>query len=359
MDCEFTLGAMNASRRTRGLVALFLGFAAVSLILPNAVSLAQVPFVPQAGGTADGSIVNSSKPDRLKPVLLTDEAGRRVRIPAEVKRVVSLAPNLTEIVFALGRGDQLVGDTDFCDYPPGARKKQHVGGPVNPNFEEIAALNPDVILATSINRRDTVDALDRLGFSVFYTDPHSVDQMISTVEHIGAALHAEESAATLAGDLRARLANLDRGLAGVPPSRVLFVVWTDPLSSIGRGTFIADALRHAGAESVVNTTEEWPHVSLEEVIRLQPEYLVFASAHAADTKPDIDALRSRPGWRELNAVRRGKIVVISDAINRPVPRLVDTIDQLARALHPESFAPGGASSQNAQPLAEEACACAH
>ena len=117
-----------------------------------------------------------------------------------------------------------------------------------------------------------------------------------------------------------------------------FVVWTDPLISIGRDTFIADALRHAGARSVVDTAAEWPRVNLEEIIRLQPEFLVFASAHAGDTQHDIDALRSRPGWRDLDALRRGKIVVISDAINRPAPRMVDAIEQLARALHSESFA---------------------
>jgi iron complex transport system substrate-binding protein len=175
--------------------------------------------------------------------------------------------------------------------------------------------------------------------------------MIATVEHIGAALHSEESAAPLVNDLRARLANLDRRLAGAPSRKVLFVVWTDPLISIGRGTFIADALHHAGAQSVVDTAAEWPRINLEEMVRLQPDYLVFASAHAGDTQHDIDALRTRPGWRELEAIRRGDIVVISDAINRPAPRMVEAIEQLARALHPDSLA-------GRDEITEEACACA-
>jgi iron complex transport system substrate-binding protein len=290
-------------------------------------------------------------PQALKPVLLTDELGRQVKIPAEVKRVVSLAPNLTEIVFALGKGEQLAGDTDFCDYPPEATRKPHVGGPVNPNFEQIVALRPDLILATSINRRETVDALDHLGLPVFLTDPQSLDGMIASVGRIGAALHSQESAALLLNELRARLADLDRRLAGAPPRKVLFVVWTDPLISIGRNTFIADALRHAGAQSVVDTAAEWPRINLEEMVRLQPEYLVFASAHAGDSQHDIDALRTRPGWRELDAIRRGNIAVISDAINRPAPRLVDAIEQLARALHPKLFA-------RSRQIIEEACACA-
>ncbi len=207
---------------------------------------------------------------------LPDEIGRVVKLPREADRVVSLAPNLTEIVFALGDGNRLAGDTDFCDYPAEALQKPHVGGTINPNLEKIVSLMPDLVLATSINRRETVNALDRLGLPVFVTDPHSVEEMIATVEHVGDALGMQKNAAALAEDLRGRLAELDRRLAGAAPRRVLFVVWTDPLISAGRDTFIADALRHAGARSVVETSEEWPHVSLEEIVRLQPEYLFFA-----------------------------------------------------------------------------------
>ena len=319
---------------------------------------------------------------------LTDEVGRRIQIPQEVDRVVSLAPNLTEIVFALGGGNRLAGDTDFCDYPPEAVQKPHVGGPVNPNLEEIVSLMPDLVLATkSINRRETVNALDHIGLPVYVTDPHSVEEMVASVEHLGSALGAEKMAATLAEDLRGRLADLDRRLDGAAPRRVLFVVWTDPLISVGRDTFIADALRRAGGRSVVDTRAEWPHVSLEEIVRLQPEVLVFASAHAGDTQRDIDALRTRPGWRSLDAMRHGHIVVVSDAINRPAPRMVDAIERLARALHPEAFAtrvepsavgssgfslwrfvsawteprrlkPALLPSADSNPSIEEACACA-
>lgn len=291
---------------------------------------------------------------------VTDEIGRKIEIPRKADRVVSLAPNLTEIVFALGEGDHLAGDTDYCDYPPEALRKPHVGGLINPSFEAIAALMPDLVLATkSINRRETVDALDRIGLPVFVAgDPHSVEEMIASVEHIGSALGLEKSAAAVTENLRGRLSNLDRRLDGTTPRRVLFVVWPDPLISVGRGTFIADALRHAGGRSIVETEAEWPHISLEEVVRLQPEFLVFASAHAGDTQHDIDALRTRPGWKDLAAIQQGNIVVVSDAINRPAPRIVDAIEQLAHALHPEAFASGDASSSDSEVHIEEACACA-
>ena len=329
------------------------------LLISAPASAEQLQVSSQPASAPYGPASDSITPHRLKSVLLFDEAGRRVEIPADVKRVISLAPNLTEIVFALGRGDQLAGDTDFCDYPPAATQKPHVGGPVNPNFEQIVALKPDLILAGSINRRETVEALYRLGLPVYYiADPHSVDEMVSSVEHIGEVLHAQESAGALARDLRERLSILDRRLAGATPRRVLFVVWLDPLTSVGRGTFIADALRHAGAQSVVDTATEWPHIGLEEIVRLQPEFLVFAAAHGADAQPDIAALRARPGWRDLNALRDGKVVVISDAINRPAPRMLDAIEQLARALHPESFVSRDNAPTNFRPTIEEACACA-
>jgi iron complex transport system substrate-binding protein len=312
-------------------------------------ALAQTQTVIVAFGSQDAAHVSHS---------FTDEIGRKVEVPTAVKRIVSLAPNLTEIVFALGEGDRLAGDTDFCDYPPEAAQKPRVGEPINPNLEQVVSLAPDLVLATkAINRRETVEALARIGLPVFVTDPHSVDGMITSIEHIGNVLHAGKTAAPLVEDLRERLSNLDRRIAGTVPRRVLFVVWTDPLISIGRGTFIADALRHAGARSVVDASAEWPRVNLEEIVRLQPEVLVFAGAHAADTQHDIDALRARPGWRSLEALRRGNIVIVSDAINRPAPRMVDAVEQLARAFHPNSFVRAELRATPAH-LAEEACTCA-
>ena len=287
----------------------------------------------------------------------TDETGRRVNVPAQVNRIVSLAPNLTEIVFALKQENHLAGDTDYCDYPPEAARKPHVGGPVNPNLEEIVKLRPDLILATSINRRETVAALDRLGLPVYITDPHSVDEMIASIERLGGVLGADKNAAALAGELRSRLADLGRRLAGAQPARAFFVVWTDPLISIGRGTFLEDALRHAGARSVVETSTEWPRVNLEEMLRLQPEFLVFVGEHTGQAREEIDALRSRPGWRDLDALRQGKVAIINEAIIRPVPRIVDAIEQLARSLHPQLFAARAGSGGISGPIAQEACSC--
>jgi iron complex transport system substrate-binding protein len=117
----------------------------------------------------------------------------------------------------------------------------------------------------------------------------------------------------------------------------LFIVWTEPLISIGNDTFIADALRHAGAVSVIDSTQNWPQVNLEEVVRLQPEFLIFVESHLGAPSHSGDALAELPGWRLLNAVRNRRFATISDAINRPAPRLVSAVEELARQLHPEAF----------------------
>jgi len=269
---------------------------------------------------------------------VTDETGRQVKIPQAVRRIVSLAPSLTETIYALGAQDRLVGVTDYCDYPPEAQLKPKIGGPINPNLEQLVALKPDLVLVTkSLNRRETVEALERLGIATYATDPRTVEGMLASTARLAELIGAREQGKALVAGLRARLAELKRLLATHPARRVLFVVWHEPLISIGRDTFLAAALRLAGAESVADTTQDWPRLALEEVVRLQPDYLVFASSHADESERNFEALRSRPGWRSLEAVRQRRLVVISDAVNRPSPRLVAAIEELARQLHPEAF----------------------
>jgi iron complex transport system substrate-binding protein len=270
---------------------------------------------------------------------LTDDTGRAVAVPQPVRRIVSLAPNLTETLFALGLGDRVVGVTDFCDYPPEATTREHVGGPVSPNLEKIAQLRPDLVLATRSggNRLSTVQSLETLGLAVFTTDPHSVDEVISSAERIGEVAGAAGQGRMVGDGLRRRLADVAERLAGSKRATVLLVVWPDPLITVGRNTFIADALLRAGAENVIQTAQDWPNASLEEVARRQPAYLVFASDHSEESNRQIAEISGRTGWRNLDAVRNGRIILLSESIARPAPRLVDEIERLARALHPERF----------------------
>jgi iron complex transport system substrate-binding protein len=288
-----------------------------------------------------GAAPPQATPQENRPasrIEVKDEMGRVVRIPQPVRRIVSLAPSVTETLFALGLGDRVVGDTDFCDYPPEAKQKKHIGGAINPNIEAVAALHPDLVVATrEINRLDSVQSLERLGIAVYVTDPQTVEQVLTSTERLGELLGADDSR-LLTANLRRRLGEVEQRLAGLLAKEVLMVVWLDPLMSVGRNTFMDDALRHAGARSVIDSPQSWPTIDLEKVVRLQPEYLIISNDNPRQVQRELAEFQERPGWRRLEAVRNRRFIVISEAFSHPSPRLVDGIEQLARALYPARFA---------------------
>jgi iron complex transport system substrate-binding protein len=299
---------------------------AVALVSASgAVSRAQVTPAP-----ADPSTVPAFRE-------VTDELGRTIRIPQTLNRIVSLAPNLTETLYALGVQDRLVGDTDFCDYPEEAQHKPKVGNVINPSLEAIVALHPDLVLVTKpSNRLETVNSLAEVGIPSYTTDPHTLEEIISSTRRLAGILGVPEVGNALTRDLERRLDDLQRRVAALPRRHVLFVTWTQPLMSIGKDTFIADALRYAGADSIVDA-QGWPQVSLEEVARIQPDFLVFAGNHTETMPVGVEALSGLPGWRILDAVRYHRYIMTSDAIDRPAPRIVSAIEDLARKFHPEAF----------------------
>jgi iron complex transport system substrate-binding protein len=171
---------------------------------------------------------------------------------------------------------------------------------------------------------------------------------------LGELLGAANTSRMLTANLRRRLAEIDRRLAGLPAKNVLMIVWLDPLMSVGRNTFLDDALRRAGAHSVIDSPQSWPTIDLEQVTRLQPDYLIISNDNARQVQRELTELQERPGWRQLEAVRKRRFVVVSEAMSHPSPRLVDGIEQLARALYPHAFAPDaaflGALSRNCRDI---------
>jgi iron complex transport system substrate-binding protein len=289
-----------------------------------------------AAARAQNAASSAATPVAMHEV--TDEMGRTVRVPVNPLRIISLAPSLTETVYALGAQDRLVGDTDYCDYPPEAQKKPKVGGVIDPNLEAIAALHPDLVLVTKdANHLDTVRAIETLGIPAYATNPHKVIDIISSTEKLADVLNVSAAGQNVADDMERRLAALQHKLGHLPARRVLFVVWTEPLISVGKGTFVADAVSRAGAVSVVDSSQDWPQISMEEVARLQPEYLIFAPSHTDMSKQTYDSLADLAGWRILNAVKEHHFAVVSDAVIRPAPRIVSAIEELAQQLHPEAF----------------------
>jgi iron complex transport system substrate-binding protein len=270
----------------------------------------------------------------LAPVFLSarqvvDQTGRRVNIPDRPARLVSLAPSITETLFALGLGNQLVGDTDYCDFPPAARQKAHVGSILNPNLERIVALKPDLVLGSpGANRRETADQLERLGVPVYGVKAESVEETLRSIEDLGHVLGRESEAQGLVASLGRRIAAVEHRAARRNP-KVLFVVWYRPLTTAGPHTFIDDVIRRAGGVPINDGLNgEWPHLSLEEALHRDPDVILFPSSEAFS--PSLDELARLPGWKDLRAVKMHQLYFIPETIIRPSPRLIDALEGVAR-----------------------------
>jgi ABC-type Fe3+-hydroxamate transport system substrate-binding protein len=266
----------------------------------------------------------------------TDDKGRRVVVPRHPERILSYAPNLTEILFAIGASDRLVGRTRFCDWPPEAQSVPSFGGILDPDFEKIAALRPDLVLATTVgNPRDKVEALGRLGYPVFVTSPQTVKDVVSDIEQIGNVVDAREGAAQVAARMRADLEEVGRRVEGRPAPRTLVVIWQDPLRTIGQGTFLEDIVRRAGGEPVLGPGDaKYPQLSMEVVLRKAPEVILLG----LPGEPGRGEERFWAQFPTLPAVRDGRILSVDiETLSRPGPRIAEAIRDLARAIHPAAF----------------------
>jgi iron complex transport system substrate-binding protein len=271
---------------------------------------------------------------RASARVVTDQTGRQVNVPDHPHRLVSIAPSVTETLYALGLGDRLVGDTDYCDYPPQARTLPHVGAMLNPSLEKIVALKPDLVLGTDeANRRETADQLERLGIPLYGVTAHTVDGSIQSIVDLGHVLDWDEPTEKLAELLRARMEVVDRRVQGKPRPKVLFVVWYRPLITAGNRTFISDVIRRAGGESIsddLNT--EWPHLNLEAVLKRAPDVILFPRTESF--APGLREFGNLPGWRDLTAVKNHRLYFVDETILRISPRLIDALEEVARILHP-------------------------
>jgi iron complex transport system substrate-binding protein len=272
--------------------------------------------------------------------------GRPVTIPDGSLRLVSMSPSLTEIVFALGREDWLVGVTDFCDYPPAARAKPRVGGTFTPDLERMVQVRPSLVLATAEgNPRDLVGQLARLGLPVLAVKPEGYVGILDSIGLLGRALRAQDAAAALVQGMDEQAERIHRAVAGRPRPRVLYLVWSDPLIAAGPASFIHDLLRIAGGENVVRErTTAYPRLSLEEIVARAPEVILVASHLDAMDRPSPIV---RGGlWQGVPAVRSNRVVLVpGDTIHRFGPRVVEGLGHLARAIHPGAFGLAEASGQ--------------
>ena len=268
---------------------------------------------------------------------LTDGVGRNVKLPQRPHRVVTLTPSLTEMVYSLDAAGDLVGITDYTDYPPEAHTKPSVGGMVDPSIERIVALHPDLVFAEfKANRASTTDALQRLGIPVFVIRAEGLDGILQAVQQVGMALNRTSAARALVKRMRAQREEVERRVRGFPKPRVFVLIWPDPVVTVGQRAFITEAVEAAGAICVTsNIPQLWPRLSLEEVVRLAPDTLLLIKGGHRTLA--IDEMKTRPGWDRVPAVVANRFVEVDARFEHSSPVAFDALEELARLLHPQAF----------------------
>jgi iron complex transport system substrate-binding protein len=264
------------------------------------------------------------------PLALKDDRGVTVRLAASPRRIVSLAPSLTEIVFLLGRGDSLVGVTRFCNVPAAAAGLPKIGGVSDPDVERVVALAPDLVLCTTDgNPRDKVRALEEMGIPCFAVAPQDLDAVFTAIERLGVLLGAAERGRAEAGALRRRARHAPPPSPDAEKPVALFVVSTAPIIAAGEGTFMDELLRLAGGRNAATRfSGRYPRLSVEELVAARPDVIFVAGMAGVERfPPEVSR------WKEIPAFRDGAVITLDgDLVTRPGPRLVTALERVSAVL---------------------------
>lgn len=277
------------------------------------------------------------------PLTLTDDAGREVTLDAAPARIVSLAPSNTEIVCALDACDLLVGVTDFDDFPPEVVDIDKVVTMAQVDIEAVVAAEPDLVLAAGneLTPTTTIEGLTELGLPVLTLYPESLDEVYADIELIGAAIDRVEEATGLVDEMRGRVDAVVEAVDGLDRPRTFYEVsvFEGTIYTAGEGSFLASLIETAGGEPIVGDTLS-TSIEVEDLVAADPELILLGDA-TYDPTITPDSVAARPGWGAMTAVRDGNVVVVTDdlVITRPGPRIVDGLEALARAIHPDAFEP--------------------
>lgn len=261
-------------------------------------------------------------------VTVTDAMGQRLVFRTSPQRIVSIAPSVTEILFAVGAAPQVVGVSSADDYPPEVRYKPRVGG-VQLDYERIAILRPDLVVGVASLQRPALERLRVLGYRVMAVDPRSLSDTYGTIQMIGRVTGRGGAARVVLDSMRARESRVTHAVAGSPKPRVFVEIWDQPFMTAGRGTFLDDLLRLARGTNIFAELAEWPQVSEEQILARNPQVILT-------TSPVADRILRREGWQQVAAVRNRRVHELNAAwVARPGPRLVQGLEQIARLLHPD------------------------
>jgi iron complex transport system substrate-binding protein len=294
--------------------------ACLALLLPLAA----------CGREAQGGASASSS-----PIAVVDDAGDTLRLPAPAQRIVSLAPNATETLVAIGAKPQLVGRSDY-DIGLGVDSVASVGGALDPSLERLVALRPDLVIGwNSAGANPVRDRLRELGIPFLAVRTTDTTDIYRIMGVLGRVTGRDASADSVAAAVRAQLAAVRASVAGRPPRTAFYVVGDEPLMTAGPGTFTVQLLELAGGRTAFpDATGQPQYVSMEELVRRQPEVVLLPVGEGGASR--VAELSTRPGWRELNAFRAGTVRVLPmDQVHRMGPGIAETARLFRDALHPD------------------------
>jgi len=285
--------------------------------------------------TKSDSATNQSESEEGYPLTVTDSLGRKVVLERAPQKLVSLSPAVTEILFAIGAGEQVIGVSEYCDYPEEALEKPKMGDFMNPNFEVILEAEPDIIFVAAGVQEDFINRFTELGIAVITLDAEDIEQVLTNIKLAGAITNHQQEANLLVEELEERIeAVRTKVFVSSKMPTVFFEVWDDPLMTAGPGTFIHDLIELAGGKNIADDLpEQFAEFSKELLLERNPDiYLINNHAH---TPEDV---KTRPGYAQLKAVQSDMIYAIEDdLVTLPGPRIVDGLEQMAQIIHPELF----------------------
>jgi iron complex transport system substrate-binding protein len=267
-----------------------------------------------------------------------DEVGREVTFPFPPKRIVSLAPNITEILFSLGLDEEIVGVSIHCNFPEKAKSKVQVGSYISLDFEKITFLKPDLVIATGAgNTRDMVDRLGKLGFPTYVIFPKNFNDVLKSIDHLGQVVGREKEAMGIILGIKQRRQRVIELTKGLSRAKVFLQIGEAPIVTVGKGSFADDLIHLAGGENIARKEKEmYPRLGMEEILKRSPEVILISSMNPKGDYQRV--LQEWSRWKMIPAVKNGRVHLIdSDLIDRPSPRIIDGLEEIARILHPERF----------------------
>jgi len=273
--------------------------------------------------------------------VIYDDFSTPFTLASAPQRIVSLAPNITEILFALGLGDRVVGVTRYCDYPPEALQKEKIGGMVDPNLEKIQSIRPDLIIGFRGNPLGVLNRLRSLHFPLFVLNlGSSLEGLFQTIEKVGRVTRANESAKTLVAGLKEKHQAVALALRDVSKKPKVFLsVYGQGLWTCGEGSYLNDLLIQAGGVNIAaHIPRRWLQLNREQLIHENPDVIIIMAKDKERFSQAGESFRADPRLKDVRAVKDNRIHWLDENIaGRFGPRLIDALDTVARILHPEMF----------------------